>query len=81
MSIRHLAKLEVWRSNVTGTWVRTLATCTAGEAEAGMVVVTRVPAVVEWEAGREGEVREELVEAPVPAMARGRRSGRMAVVW
>ena len=47
----------------------------AGEAEAGMVELTRAPAVVEWEAGREGEVREEVVEAPVPDMARGRRSG------
>ena len=54
MSIRHLTKLEVLRSNMTGTWVRTLATCTAGKAEVGMVELMRAPAVVELEAGREG---------------------------
>ena len=56
MSMRHLVKLEVFRSSVTGTWVRTLATFTAGEAAAG-----RMGMAAEVRAGEEAEARAAAV--------------------
>jgi hypothetical protein len=51
ISILHLVKLEALRLSVTGTWVRTLATFTAGEDEAGSATAVEEPSagVVETE--------------------------------
>jgi hypothetical protein len=56
ISILHLVKLEVLRLSVTGTWVRTLATFTAEDDEAG-----RTPAEEEPNSGDVGMVRAPMV--------------------
>jgi hypothetical protein len=73
ISILHLVKLEVLRLSVTGTWVRTLATFTAGDEEAG-----RRPAGEEPSAGDVGATRAPMVAAPRAPMVAAPRAEAVA---